>query len=137
MKLFVYGTLKYPEIVFALTGKVTDYSDVTLNGYKIVSLKNKPYPGLVISSDNAVVGKLIDINEESYAVISAWEDIEYTPIEVTANVGSDQVRAITFLHTVKAEQLSKDWNEEYFRNKHLKDYALNRIPKYLKTLTKK
>lgn len=131
MKLFVYGTLKYPEIMFALTGRVTDYIDATLNGYKIVSLKNKPYPGLFISDGSTAVGKLIDIDEESFSVISAWEDIEYTPIEITSSVGGNQIKAITFLHSVKADQLYTDWDEENFKNNHLMDYVKNRIPKFL------
>lgn len=134
MKLFVYGTLKYPEIMFALTGTETVYTNATLNGYKIVSLKNRPYPGLAISNGTTALGKLIEIDEKSYAIISAWEDVEYSPIEITVSVYSDQIKAFTFLHTTTDEQLSKIWDEENFTDNHLEDYVKNRIPKFLSHL---
>jgi gamma-glutamylcyclotransferase (GGCT)/AIG2-like uncharacterized protein YtfP len=131
MKLFVYGTLKYPEIVTALTGKVFKHIDANLAGYRIVALQNKPYPGLVISDRYSAIGKIIDVDEKSYKVISNWEDTEYSPIEVTVKVGKDQIKAVTFLHNAKAEQLTTDWDEENFIDNHLIDYVQNRIPKFL------
>lgn len=137
MKLFVYGTLKYPEIIRALCNINPEYVEVKISNYKVVALKNKPYPGLITSSGSTAIGKLIDIDDNSYSIISKWEDIEYSPSEITVFVNNNEIKALAFLHTIESEQLSTDWDEESFKKKYLETYVKHRIPNYLETTTLK
>ena len=46
MNLFTYGTLTYPEVIEALTGRVIKSRECSLNGYSRVCLKGLPYPSV-------------------------------------------------------------------------------------------
>jgi gamma-glutamylcyclotransferase (GGCT)/AIG2-like uncharacterized protein YtfP len=131
VKLFVYGTLKYPEIVTALTGKSILLTDAILVNYKVIGLKNKPYPGLIQYDGSIAEGKLLILEEESFSIIKKWEDVEYIIQNISVIVENTNTEAVTFLHIEKSEQLPILWDEINFKKNYLDDYIQNRIPDYL------
>lgn len=130
MKLFVYGTLLFPEIVKSLTGEKPEYYDGSVDDFKVVSLKNVPYPGLIKLPGDVAIGKVIEISEPSYKTISDWEDNEYTATEVTLKSGE---RAMTFVHNKPELWLKTPWVKKYFEKNYLELYIKTNIPNFLKT----
>ena len=138
MKLFVYGTLQFPEILRALLNEVPDMTPAKLKGYRAASLKNRMFPGLVKSDDSSTDGFVLDLTVEQYGIIAAWEDEKYIEhyfqnkeITVEADTSSEVVQV--FLWNDESSALPENWDKEKFYKTHLDEY-LQRIEKYLSGL---
>ncbi|MEF2175157.1 MAG: gamma-glutamylcyclotransferase family protein [Candidatus Absconditabacteria bacterium] len=80
--LFVYGTLMYPEIVFALTGKYFRSQEAILSNYKRYAIRygniTSPYPGIIPFNNSLVHGNILfDVDEYSLQILDFFEDSEY------------------------------------------------------------
>jgi gamma-glutamylcyclotransferase (GGCT)/AIG2-like uncharacterized protein YtfP len=103
--LFVYGTLKDPERVTALTGKQFKRVDATLSGFERV---NSPlgYPFILPKPDAIIRGVLLlDIDLASLVQLDAYEaegDL-YQRQVVVVEVADGRVAAMTYVgHGIRA-----------------------------------
>ncbi len=137
VNLFVYGTLLFPEVVFALTGKKFKTKNAILLDYKRYKIFDqhisRKYPAIIESKSSVVKGKILfDIDEESLKILDFFEDKEYE--KKTVIVQSDNKTFETIVYVWKNEfknKLKSKWSEEEFKKKHLYNYINKTIPKIL------
>ncbi len=56
--LFAYGTLQFPDIIAAVTGRTLAGTPAVLDGYARFGIHNEPFPGIVPSEPHQVEGVL-------------------------------------------------------------------------------
>lgn len=56
--LFAYGTLQFPDIIAAVTGRPLAGTPAVLDGYARFGIHNEPFPGIVPSEPHQVEGVL-------------------------------------------------------------------------------
>lgn len=130
MKLFVYGSLLCPETVEALIHINPEYQTDYLRDYRVVKLAGLPYPGMIKSTGNLAEGAVIEIEDKSLKIISAWEDDEY---ELTKVVLESGIHVKTFVHIRSELWTDENWNRSEFEQKYLNDYVTTRIPNFLES----
>jgi gamma-glutamylcyclotransferase (GGCT)/AIG2-like uncharacterized protein YtfP len=135
MILFTYGTLTFPEIVQALTGKRFRSEVATLSDHSARKLADWPFPGLVSSSGETTHGLILyDIDEASFEVIQAWEANGYRPEQVSVTANGKLVNALTYKWIGKTE--TDIWDKKYFQKHFLNDYIERIIPGFKDKLTR-
>jgi len=136
---FVYGTLLFPEIVFALTKKHFTEKPAILRGYKrykISDPQRRRYGPAIIPNKNGVVkGKvLFDIDEHSLNILTKWER-EYVQMDVIVEVGKEKIKTFAYVgKKFKKRHLYKEWDEQEFKEKYLNLYLQKIIPEFLSHL---
>jgi gamma-glutamylcyclotransferase (GGCT)/AIG2-like uncharacterized protein YtfP len=138
VKLFVYGTLQFPEILRALLNEVPNMTPARLGGYRAASLKNRMFPGLVKSDNSIVDGFVLDLTRKQYDVIAAWEDEKYIKHyfeskEITVTTERSAEALLAFMWNEPKLVLSENWDKEKFYSENLETY-IARIGKYLSEL---
>ena len=88
-ELFVYGTLKLPEIQREIIGREVELHSDTLMGYKTepVMIDQTEYRVLVPDQGSEVEGALISITKDELTRIDRYEPEDYKRISVTVNSG--------------------------------------------------
>ena len=88
-ELFVYGTLKLPEIQREIIGREVELLSATLMGYKTepVMIDRAEYRILVPDQGSEVEGALISITKDELTRIDRYEPEDYKRISVTVNCG--------------------------------------------------
>lgn len=134
MNLFVYGTLTFPEVVFALTGQKFASKRAELIGYRVAKLKGKKFPGLIKNEDSIAKGLLfMDLDAESFEIISKWEDPKFSLINVDVLCSGDTKKVKTFIW--KGDDVAReDWDREEFKKNYLSEYVNYDIPSFLQTI---
>lgn len=99
MNLFAYGTLMWPDVLEAVTGRRMAGEKITLAGYKRLRAKDRHYPVILRSPEDSVSGVLYTgLTEEEFQCLDAFEGVEYDRTEVALGEG-----------TAFAYVLSNDW----------------------------
>ena len=134
---FVYGTLLFPEIIFALTKKQFKNQDAVLKDYKRCKIfdNNTPraYPAILKSIGNNVNGKIIfDVDKKSAKILDFFEDVDYEKKILTVQSGNKNFKVIIYVWKNEHKyKLKSEWDEEEFKKKYLDLYANKKIPKIL------
>lgn len=132
--IFVYGTLIFPELVHALTGKTFKTKSAELAGYERLKIYDgdlaREYPALVESSAGKVEGLvLLDIDEESLALLDFFEDEEYERCLVDVTIDGEVRAVFAYVYELQDETIFKDeWNPDEFKHVHLDEYLTEVIP---------
>ena len=128
--LFVYGSLLFPELVTALTGKSFGYMPAILNGFKRYRIKGCDYPAIVEESGAKVEGYLIEnVDEKSLQILTFFEGEEYKKRQVVVSGSKERINTIIFVWVGKKELLEeRDWDKFEFKQKSLKDYLEKVVP---------
>ena len=142
MRLFVYGTLQFPEILRALIGTTPELLPARLKGYRVAALTDRVFPGLVKENTSTAKGFIVELTDDQYDIIAAWEDEEYVEYlfhseEISVNTTTSSQTVLAFLWNNESLVLPENWDREKFMQNYLQDYAENRIPHFLKTTTLK
>lgn len=78
MNLFAYGTLMWPQVLEAVTGRRVTGSPAVLDGYKRLRVIGQPYPVVLVSENDAVDGVLYqNLSAAEFAALDAFEGEEY------------------------------------------------------------
>ena len=126
--LFVYGTLLFPEIVFAITGKNFKTKPAVLFDYKRLQVFNEgsrlPYPAITKSIGDSVNGMILfDVDAKSMQSIISFEADEYDQQLITFQLDNTYLHAVTFVFKDDLKhRLKSDWDLEEFRKNHLGTY---------------
>ena len=82
--LFIYGTLKLPEVQRQIIGREVELVSDTLNGYTTqpVVIDGVEYRTLVTEENAQVEGAVISVTSGELARIDAYEPPEYNRIKV-------------------------------------------------------
>lgn len=87
LPLFVYGTLKPDELAFSqIEDVVIDSQPGNVSGFKLAVVDGIPY-ALPASTQESVLGALLQVKEEAYERVSTYEQVPYLYrwIEVTVS----------------------------------------------------
>jgi len=139
--VFVYGTLMYPIIVKALTGKTFDMEDAILTGFERHTLnvreKAKP-PAIRKKSGKNVAGKILkDVDSSSLEIFDNFEDIKEgcykrEVVSVKTFNGSFS-NAITYIAKDKMlNKLEGNWSPEKFEAVWMEYYLAHVLENFLR-----
>jgi len=78
-KLFVYGTLKNPEIQKYVFGRIADMKPANLEGYKksIIKISRNSYPIIIPYKKSSVKGFVISVSKKEIKLIDTYETNAY------------------------------------------------------------
>ncbi|WP_119726583.1 gamma-glutamylcyclotransferase family protein [Thermomonospora amylolytica] len=117
--LFVYGTLRFPEVVGALLGRVPPMEPARAAGWRVRALPGVVYPGMVPDPRATADGMLIvGLTPAESALLDEYEGDLYEP-RVIALDGGRSGRAYVW----KGPTEERDWDPEAFAGRHLAAYA--------------
>ncbi len=114
-RLFVYGTLQFPEVLVELIGRCPELVAAQLPGWRAAALPGRVYPGLVPVAGRIARGVVLSgLDAGEWAVLDAFEDDEYELRRVRLGVVPS---AWTYVWTSVVAQ--NDWYAESFATEHL------------------
>jgi gamma-glutamylcyclotransferase (GGCT)/AIG2-like uncharacterized protein YtfP len=89
--LFVYGTLRDPEMQRAVTGRGQEGIAATLEGYacRSVKIEREEYPIAVPSLNSSIDGVLLSVAAAELTLYDEYETIAYERIRVSLKCGTD------------------------------------------------
>ncbi|MDN3356712.1 gamma-glutamylcyclotransferase family protein [Actinomadura sp. DC4] len=118
--LFAYGTLRFPDVLEALLGRVPEHSPAIAPGWRVAALDGRVYPVLV-PGPGAAGGILISgLTAEEWQVIDAYEDSFYS-LERVSLVGGRAGWA--YLTRDGTTGLPSDWSPDDFTLRHLDGFT--------------
>jgi gamma-glutamylcyclotransferase (GGCT)/AIG2-like uncharacterized protein YtfP len=117
--LFVYGSLQFPDVLFALIDRVPDHSPAAAHGWRITALPGRVYPGLVPGQGTASGYLITGLAAEEWRLLDAFEDPVYNLQRLDLVDGR---HGWTYVCNPDAEVLPHDWSIEDFTNQHLPAY---------------
>lgn len=88
-ELFVYGTLRLPEVQLRVIGRSVELTSDILNGYKTVPvvIGGNEYLTLIQDDNSKIEGAVISVTKEELERIDAYEPEEYERISLTLESG--------------------------------------------------
>ncbi|MQY04883.1 gamma-glutamylcyclotransferase family protein [Actinomadura macrotermitis] len=117
--LFVYGTLRFPEVLHVLLGRVPDLAPARAAGWRVRALPGVVYPGLVADPAATADGMLITgLDEAEKRLLDAYEDDLYE-IAVLPLDGGRRGRAYIWKGTAE----DTDWDPVRFADHELISYV--------------
>ena len=130
-KLFVYGTLMFPEIRSVLAGREFESFPAELRGYRrhaIVLSGRVPVPGIIKDETASVSGLVLrGVDRRSLSVFDTFEGVKgglyrRQRVEVRDHAGG-ALEVSTYITGPAARELLKgNWDPEDFRKRHLVAY---------------
>ena len=130
-KLFVYGTLMFPEIRSALAGRDFETFSAELQGYRRLAIflaGRAPVPGIVVDETASVSGLVLRaVDRRSLWVFDTFEGVKgglYSRKRVEVIDSNGRVLEVSTYVTGPGtrELLKGGWDPEAFRKHHLAAY---------------
>ena len=129
MNLFVYGTLRIPSVMYAVTVRRFHGIDAVIRDYARYSVKGESYPG-IIPAANAVTDGIVyvDVDELSMKRLDEFEGDLYQRTPIPTQTGKGEIYTAE-TYVIKTEYqgclTSKEW--------HLNEFLRNHLASFLKT----
>ncbi|WP_107660724.1 gamma-glutamylcyclotransferase family protein [Nocardia suismassiliense] len=118
--LFVYGTLQFPEVLEVLIGRVPPLQPATAPGWRVATLTDRLYPGLVPAPNALAHGTVLSgLTPAEWQILDAFEDTEYDLRTIQLTDSTDP--AWTYIWTSAVTQ--EDWHPQTFATTHLTQFA--------------
>ena len=125
-RLFVYGTLEFPQVVKKLLGITLLGEYAELPGFERFLLVGRNYPGIISNSAARVDGLLYrGLTPKHFKLLDRYEDVFYERRKVVVETSRGQtVTAWAYIVPLryKHELSNKPWDREYFTSTHLKRF---------------
>jgi gamma-glutamylcyclotransferase (GGCT)/AIG2-like uncharacterized protein YtfP len=88
--LFVYGTLKEPEVQSRVIGRIIKGIPDTLNGYtkSTITINNNTYP-IISQGEGNVEGLILEVTTEELKKLDEYETSAYKRKKVTLKSGKE------------------------------------------------
>ena len=121
--LAAYGTLQFPEILRSLLGRLPEAAPGAIIDHEARRLHGVSYPGLIPVPGGAAPAQLLmDLSEEDWAILDAYEDDFYalTPVRVRVEDGSE-VDAIAYC-VPESMASNHSWTTQWFLVEHLETF---------------
>jgi len=118
--LFVYGTLRDPDILAAVLGR-RSVAGVTavLHGYRAVLYPGRSYPALAPARGWSAAGLLIaGLLPEDFAALDAFETQEYRREPVRVETAAGPAEAQTYMPAVEIGADAPEWTLEEWTLRH-------------------
>lgn len=119
--LFCYGTLQFDAVLKALLGRIPEQARASAPGYRAAALEGRVYPGLVLRAfgGSAPGVVLLDLSNEEWRILDAFEDERYDLREVTLSNGQTGWAYVWPGGDVR----TADWDAAEFEERHLAEYV--------------
>lgn len=123
--LFTYGTLLFPDIMQAITGRALVSERATLHGYQRYRVRGRVYPGLAVEQREVVEGRLYrGVDFALWDRLDAFEGDLYermvVPVAVSGGLKAAHVYVIKDAH--RAELSDEVWDVDAFQAVHKRSY---------------
>ena len=126
MKIFAYGTLMIPEVMYAVTTRKFRFDNAILRDYARFTVKGESYPGIIPVTDAVTEGIIyFDVDELSLTRLNAFEGDLYQLTPILAEIkGGDIFNAQAYVVKPKFRNhlSSLEWNVTEFAQKHLEAF---------------
>jgi gamma-glutamylcyclotransferase (GGCT)/AIG2-like uncharacterized protein YtfP len=126
MKIFTYGTLMIPDVMYAVTTRKFRFKNAILRGYARFTVKGESYPGIVPVTDAVTEGIVyFDVDELSLARLDAFEGDLYQRKPVRVETKEREIRdaeAYVIKPKFRNHLSSSEWNIKEFTQKHLEAF---------------
>ncbi|MGD8566769.1 MAG: gamma-glutamylcyclotransferase [Gammaproteobacteria bacterium] len=126
-RLFVYGTLEFPEVVHKVLGTTLEGENAWLRGFARYLLINREYPGIIRDAGSVTEGVLYHgITPKHLRALDRYEDNIYQRQRVqVVDLRGDTVEAWAYVIPPRHRRLlsRKPWQRNAFRNKHLRRFV--------------
>jgi gamma-glutamylcyclotransferase (GGCT)/AIG2-like uncharacterized protein YtfP len=124
--LFVYGTLSFPEVMRAVTGRRFESRAAVLRGYRRRMLQGRVYPGIRPAPADSTDGLVyLSLDPAALACLDDFEGEEYERRRVA--VGLDRGILIAEAYVVRAPAsgllTALHWDADRFAASHLRRYV--------------
>jgi gamma-glutamylcyclotransferase (GGCT)/AIG2-like uncharacterized protein YtfP len=121
--LFAYGTLEFPEVMEAVTGRRFPGREAVLRGFARHRLRRRPYPAAVEAEGAELGGRLYEgIDAATLARLDRFEGALYERRRVRAEPkGGGGVEAELYVLAARhrSELLPEAWERDAFVARHL------------------
>ncbi len=122
-QVFVYGSLLFPELVEALTGRSFESREATLKNYRRFCVQGADFPAVFPQKGSEVHGRiLLNVDKQSLDVLNFYEGDEYACRSEIVETENGSAEALVYVWQSGREHLNGDWNEKHFEEKWLRDY---------------
>lgn len=122
LPLFVYGTLRDPDLLSAVLGRPLRASGAhpaRAPGFKAVHYPDRVYPALVRAPGIVAEGLLlIDLSPFERDLLDAFEGAEYRREPIATLVEEDLFEADAYLPTVRVPTDAHDWSLSRWQREH-------------------
>ena len=123
MKIFTYGTLMIPEVMYAVITREFRFKNAILRGYARFTVKGESYPGIIPATDSFTQGIIyFDVDELSLDRLDEFEGDLYQRIPIQVETKDKEVlNAETYVIKPRYRRClsSNEWNLKEFAQKHL------------------
>jgi gamma-glutamylcyclotransferase (GGCT)/AIG2-like uncharacterized protein YtfP len=119
--LFVYGSLRFPEVLEALIGRIPTMSLATAHGWRVAALPGQVYPALVTGTASIDGLTIAGLTNEEWQVLDAFEDELYDLQRLQL---SDNSSAWAYVCGEASSVLPADWDLSGFERDDLASYVV-------------
>jgi gamma-glutamylcyclotransferase (GGCT)/AIG2-like uncharacterized protein YtfP len=126
VNLFTYGSLVFPEVMEAVTGRRFESRPALLRGYRRRMLRGRVYPGIRPAAADATAGRVyLSIDGAALASLDAFEGDEYERRRVEIGLDDGSLLAEAYVIRSSASDLLTDaaWDAGRFASSHLRRYV--------------
>lgn len=123
--LFVYGTLRFPEVVVALLGRRPTMVPAAVAGWRAAALRDRTYPGLVPAGRGEVCeGRcLLGLTRAERELLDLFEGDSYEADAVTLVGGGPAVAYLWRGGGGQADVRAVNWDIADFASLHLSEFV--------------
>ena len=124
--VFTYGTLLFPEVFAAVTGRVFVGQNATVTGLLRYGVREAVFPGAVLGRNESLAGRVyLDVDPRTLARLDRFEDELYERRPIRAQLADGRVIEAD-VWVVPPENVGEldgqPWDPEQFRRRHLSRY---------------
>ncbi|MDR4462246.1 MAG: gamma-glutamylcyclotransferase [Nitrospirales bacterium] len=136
--LFAYGTLQFPEVMEAVTGRVFPWVEAEAPGFAQFCLADRIYPGMVAREGALTQGRVYTaLSHQIWECLDRFEDPIYRRelLEVY-RIDGFKMSAYAYVLPVAQQRLlsSERWQMDWFSDVHLDGYV-SRCRLYYEAMT--
>ncbi len=124
--LFCYGTLEFPELMRAVTGRYFPQQEAVLTGHARYRVRDEDFPGVIAQAAAEVRGVMYGgVDETALHLIDLYEDDCYSRrlLEVTLLSGATTLAWVYVVPAALRMRLTREaWDRATFARCHLNDW---------------
>ena len=108
--LFVYGTLRDPDVLEALLGRTVSANEASAPGFRAVHYPQRVYPALIPAQGGNAPGLLLHkLTPIELAILDACEGDEYRRATIAVSTPSGMVDADVYLPVIAIPEDAEPW----------------------------
>lgn len=123
MKIFIYGTLRHPEVYKIVTGVNLDVICKSyLYGYDAFYIERESYPGIIKTKGSRLEGDLIEVSDKYVDRVKFFEE-DYILVPVEVVIEKDQKEnCFVFMPGANLIVSSDHWSYDKWISKDISNY---------------